>query len=66
MSIEIFAEDAPFLMVANASEAPLFCRSSIVGVIGKLIVDTTSSTAKDAELPYRITKEFEIDVERAY
>ena len=57
MSIETVAELTSFVMVANGSESLLFCRSSIVYEVGRVIFDATFSTNSYPLFPAEITIE---------
>ena len=55
------AEDPLFTIFTNLIEAPVFCRSWIVGVVARVIVGVAFCTVSDAEFPFRITIELAID-----
>ena len=60
------AEDGPFTIFTKISVEALFCRSSIVGVVGSSIVGNTSSTEKIVELPFKIRTGLVIVDDRTY
>lgn len=64
VSIVTVAEDAPFAIVTNGSKKALFCRSSIVGVDGRVIVEVTSYTVIYSDFPFKIVVEVAIDDKR--
>ena len=59
-----FAEDAPLSMFTNGSEETLFCRSSIVGLVDRVIVGETWSITSDDVFPFKTVTWFTISAER--
>ena len=49
-----FADDAPFVILTNEIEAPIFCLSSILGVIARVVVGDTFSMLRYSVFPFGI------------
>ena len=61
MAIVTIAEEAPFAIVTKGSTEALFCRSSIVGVVGRVIAEKTSWIVSISVFPFTIVMELDID-----